>query len=259
MEHKNRKTGDQPFEKSLPDKVLFNFLYHLQIPFNIRIGLDGKRNNVRLLAYFIAERKIILSNSMEISLSDINQIEITGKNAAAFFKKVLCNLPESNELRQFEGKKTIIYSFGKKGYIESHLVKAYPYFFILHTENPKRFGKKIRKLHSYIINYKLFVSAYSLFRPYPGNFIEEGTLYDTVKAGKWREEFRELAGYLREILGEEKTKLVTFALKDGREITGVFEKYRSMNNSFSYRIFNPDNPKEGITIFKHAIDDVWEN
>jgi transketolase len=123
----------------------------------------------------------------------------------------------------------------------------------------KRSGKKIKKSHSYIIKYKLFTSAYSLFRPYPDDLMEEGTLYDTVKAGKWREEFKELSWYLKEILGKEKSKILTFALKDGREIMGIFEKYRSTSNPFSYRLFNPDNPKEGITVFKHAIDDLWEN
>jgi hypothetical protein len=259
MEDKRQRADSQPSERSLPDKSLFNFLYQLQIPFTIRIGLDNKESNVRILAYFITERKIILSNSMEVSLSDINQIEITGKNAANFSRRVLCNLPESNELHKFEGKRIVIYPFGRRGYIKAHLVKAYPYFFILRTENPKRLEKRMKRFYSYIIKYKLFVSAYSLFRPYPDDLIEEGTPYDTVKAGKWREEFTEIAGYLKETLGEEKSKLLTFALKDGREITGVFEKYRSTNNPFSYRLFNPGNSKETITVFKHAIDDLWEN
>ena len=219
----------------------------------------GYTQNVRLIAYSIANREITLSNLEEVRLSDINQIEITGKNSIYFFKKVIPNLPNSNELQQFEGKRIIIYPFGKKGYIKASLVKAYPYFFILHTESLKRSGKKIKKSHSYIIKYKLFTSAYSLFRPYPDDLMEEGTLYDTVKAGKWREEFKELSWYLKEILGKEKSKILTFALKDGREIMGIFEKYRSTSNPFSYRLFNPDNPKEGITVFKHAIDDLWEN
>jgi len=260
MKNREQKVNNsQRPAKSYPDKVLFNFLYQLQIPFSIRIGLDGKEDNVRLLAYSIANREIVLSNLKEVRLPDINQIEVTGRHAADFFKKVLCNLPESSELQQFEGKKIIIYPFGRKGYIKARLVKAYPYFFVLHTEILRRSGKRAGNSHAYIIKYKLFTSAYSLFKPYPEDLTEEGVLYDTVKAGKWREEFTELAGYLREILGKEKSKLLTFALKDGREIMGVFEKYRSMNNPFSYRVFNPDNPKEGITIFKHAIDDLWEN
>ena len=259
MGDKKQRTNNQLSEKSLPDKSLFNFLYQLKIPFTIRIGLDKKESNIRLIAYSIANREIILSNLEEVRLSDINQIEISGKNSINFFKKVIPNLPNSNELQQFEGKRIIIYPFGKRGYIKAHLIKTYPYFFILHTESIKRLGKRTKRLHSYIIKYKLFVSAYSLFRPYPDDLIEEGTPYDTVKAGKWREEFTEITGYLKEILNKEKSKLLTFALKDGREITGVFEKHRSMNNPFSYRVFNPDNPKESITIFKHAIDDLWEN
>ena len=259
MGDKKQRTNNQLSEKSLPDKSLFNFLHQLQIPFTIRIGLDKKESNIRLIAYSIANREIILSNLEEVRLSNINQIEISGKNSINFFKKVIPNLPNSNELQQFEGKRIIIYPFGKRGYIKAHLIKTYPYFFILHTESIKRLGKRMKRLHSYIIKYKLFVSAYSLFRPYPDDLIEEGTPYDTIKAGKWREEFTEITGYLKEILSKEKSKLLTFALKDGREITGVFEKHRSMNNPFSYRVFNPDNPKESITIFKHAIDDLWEN
>jgi hypothetical protein len=259
MGDKKQRTNNQLSEKSLPDKSLFNFLYQLKIPFTIRIGLDKKESNIRLIAYSIANREIILSNLEEVRLSNINQIEISGKNSINFFKKVIPNLPNSNELQQFEGKRIIIYPFGKRGYIKAHLIKTYPYFFILHTESIKRLGKRMKRLHSYIIKYKLFVSAYSLFRPYPDDLIEEGTPYDTIKAGKWREEFTEITGYLKEILNKEKSKLLTFALKDGREITGVFEKHRSMNNPFSYRVFNPDNPKESITIFKHAIDDLWEN
>ena len=259
MGDKKQRTNNQLSEKSLPDKSLFNFLYQLKIPFTIRIGLDKKESNIRLIAYSIANREIILSNLEEVRLSNINQIEISGKNSINFFKKVIPNLPNSNELQQFEGKRIIIYPFGKRGYIKAHLIKTYPYFFILHTESIKRLGKRMKRLHSYIIKYKLFVSAYSLFRPYPDDLIEEGTPYDTIKAGKWREEFTEITGYLKEILRKGKSKLLTFALKDGREITGVFEKHRSMNNPFSYRVFNPDNPKESITIFKHAIDDLWEN
>jgi len=46
-----------------------------------------------------------LSNLEEVRLSNINQIEISGKNSINFFKKVIPNLPNSNELQQFEGKR----------------------------------------------------------------------------------------------------------------------------------------------------------
>jgi hypothetical protein len=251
-----RRKNILPSEKSLADKILFDSLYQLQIPVTIRVGLNGKESNVRIIAYYISNRKIILSNLKEIDFSNINQIEITGKHSIDFFRKVIPKLPPDEELQQFRNRKIVIYPFGERRYIKARLMKVHPYFFILGLG---KFVNRVRDYHKIIIKYKLFTSAYTFFNPYPQNFMREDTLYDTVKAGRWREEFKEIRQYLKELLGTEKTKVLTFALKDGKEITGIFEKRRSSNTPFCYRLFNPDNPKEGITIFKHAIDDLWEN
>jgi len=245
-----------PSEKSLVDKILFDSLYQLQIPITIKVGLRRQESNVRVIAYYINNRKVILSNLKEIDFSDINQIEITGKHSIDFFRKVIPKLPSDEELQPFRNKKIVIYPFGERKYIKARLMKVHPYFFILGLG---KFINRVKDYHKIIIKYKLFISAYTFFSPYPQSYIKENTLYDTVKAGKWREDFKEIRQYLKELLGMEKRRFITFALKDGKEITGIFEKGRSSNIPFCYRLFNPDNIKEGITIFKHAIDDLWEN
>ena len=52
------------------------------------------------------------------------------------------------------------------------------------------------------------------------------------------------------------TKVLTFALKDGKEITGFFNRRKSWK-PYRYSLYNPEG-KEVIHIFKHAIDDIWE-
>jgi len=244
-----------------PDEITCKLLRKLKIPFDIKIGLGEKRKNVTLLSYSIPDRRIVLNGLKEVKLPEINQIEITGKNAVRFFKEVVPYLPESSSLQLFKGKNIVIYPFGERGFFKAKLVRDYPYFFILHKTITKKSGRTRKTFHSFIIKYKLFISAFSLFNPYPEKFIKETEeLYDQVVAGEWRKEAKEIGKLLKEIMGKEKEKLITFALKDGREITGVFNRNKSWNIKFIYRLFAPHDPeyKESISVYKHAIDDLWE-
>ena len=78
------------------------------------------------------------------------------------------------------------------------------------------------------------------------------------EAGVWREELKETTKLLlEEFKGRKVSKLlVTVALKDGREITGVMKR-RTGFKGFFYTLLDPDNPKAKIFIFKHAVDDFW--
>ena len=54
----------------------------------------------------------------------------------------------------------------------------------------------------------------------------------------------------------EKELLLTLALKDGREITGVMQKYEGYKK-LRFVLKVPQNPIKKIAIFKHAVDDFW--
>lgn len=192
---------------------------------------------------------------------DINRLEFIGVNAVKFYKEVLPELPASVSRKNFDGKTIYIYPFGEKGYQRWTLVKEYPYFFVLYRKERVRKGKdrkgKPKVSHIYLVKYKLFLSAHVLFSPYPERLIEEGKPCDMVEAGDWRKGAKDISGMLKEELRGIKEKVLTFAFKDGREITGMFEKERSYI-PFCYRLFDLDNRKRGVTIYKHAVDDFWE-
>jgi hypothetical protein len=248
-------------DNSLFDEKLFQLLKDKKVFFDLYVRLDRKVANARVVNFSVQDRLLEL-NKLRVNFWDINRLEFTGVNAIKFFKEILPELPVSVSKKNFDGRTICIYPFGEKGYQKWTLLKEYPYFFVLHSSKKISEGKgkkeKPKVFHTYIVKYKLFISAHSLFSPYPGQLIyEKGELYDVVKAGAWRKGAKDIASMLNEELVEADEKLLTFALKDGREITGVFEKNRSYM-PFCYRLFDPDNRKRGITIYKHAIDDFWE-
>ena len=242
---------DENFYRLLKDKKVF---------FDVCLGLARKVTGVRVMDFSMDDRLLEL-NRLEVKFWNINRLEFRGVNAIKFFKEVLPELPRSVSRKNFDGKTIYIYSFGEKGYQKCTQLKEYPYFLVLYRREKRRVGKKEKgksKLsHLYIVKYKLFISAQSFFSPYPKQLIKEGELYDTIEAGNWRKEAKDIAGMLEKELGEAEERLLTFALKDGREITGMFEKNRSYI-PFCYRLFDPDNRLNGITIYKHAIDDFWD-
>ena len=237
----------------------FSLLKETKTPFNLRIGLSRKgenlRNNVIVLDFSIPERKFLISGGETFKFQEINEITFSGRNAVKFYKEILPSLPELEE-PFFEGKDIYIYPFGEKGFIKAKLIRFYPHFFLLHLKQKK--GKPPKPVHTYIAKYKVFTSAFSLFNPYPQNLIKEtGEIYDNVKPGAWREEASEIGRIILDLIKDHKKgKILTFALKDGREITGFFDRRKSWR-PYRYPIYNPEG-KEAIHIFKHAIDDIWE-
>jgi hypothetical protein len=204
--------------------------------------------------------RLLELNKIKVKLWEVNKLEFTGINAVKFFKEILPELPIGISKKNFEGKSIYIYPFGEKGYQKWTLVKEYPYFFILHRKEKAQKENREGKLgvsHIYEVKFKLFISAHTIFSSYPKQLIIERELYDIVEAGAWREWAKEISALLKEELRNDKKKVLTFALKDGREITGVFEKKRSCV-SFCYRLFDPEDRKKGISIYKHVIDDSWE-
>jgi len=239
------------------DEKIFPLLKESKIQFNLRIGLKTERRNVTLLDFFIPERKIVISGGEVVKLPEINEITFQGINAVKFYKELLPLFPASyEECSFFENKNLYIYPFGEKGFFQGKALKIYPYFFLLHITKKSRNSKK--PTHIYKLKYKVFISAFSTYKPYPKELIEEtGKIYDRVKPGSWREEAQEIGKLLKEILKDSKEgKVLTFALKDGREITGFFNRKKSWR-PYRYPIYNPKG-KQTIYIFKHAIDDLWE-
>ena len=250
-------------DNSLFDEKLFQLLKDKKAFFDLYVRLDRKVTSARVVDFSMQDRLLEL-NRLRVKFWDINRLEFTGVNAVKFFKEILPELSEdtSSRMKDFEGKTFYLYPFGEKGFQRWTLVREYPYFFILYRKKKiqQKKGKKGKSKvsHIYTVKYKLFTSAHAFYFPYPQQLIaEEETPYDMVRGGKWREEFRDIAKMLKEEMRGVKEKLLTFALKDGREITGLFIKNKSYVH-YCYRLFAPENRKRAISIHKHAIDDFWE-
>jgi len=203
------------------------------------------------------KRKVVVSGEV-FSFQDFESFDFRGRDAVRFYREVLPELPPSSYLTKFEGKTVWIYPYGAppERWI---LVRAYPYQFLLHrVERVKMPDGSVRKFHYYQLRYKLSLSAYTLFNPYPKELIKEGEPLSPHKAGNWREDARELVSYMKEeFKGRGKKELLlTLALKDGREITGVMRKYEGYKDMcFTLRV--PQEPVKKMRVFKHAVDDFW--
>jgi hypothetical protein len=259
-------SSDTFIDYSRFDEEVFQLLKDKRVFFDLYVGLDRKVSCARIVDFSISDRTVEF-NSLKVNVWDINRLEFTGTNAVKFFKEVLPELPDTPliGMKLFEGKTVNIYPFGERGYQRWILVKEYPYFFVLYRKQEigskgRKKGRKVKSkvVHTYAIKYKLFTSAYAPFFPYPKELISEDVeLYDMVQGGRWRNEFKSVVDMLREEMKGVREKLITFALKDGREITGLFRKDKSYIR-YCYRLFSPKDENRSITIYKHAIDDFWE-
>lgn len=241
---------------SFYSESFFSLLKETKTPFNIRIGLSRNfRNNVIVLDFSTSEKKLLISGGETFKFQEINEMTFSGRNAVKFYKEILPHLPESDDTF-LDDKNIFIYPFGEKGFLKAKLIKSYPHFFLLHLKQKK--GKSSKAIHVYKAKYKVFTSAFAPFNPYPQNLIKEtGEIYDHVKPGAWREDAKEIGKIILETVREKKEgKVLTFALKDGREITGFFNRKKSWK-PYRYSLYKPGG-KEVIHIFKHAIDDIWE-
>ena len=237
------------------DGILFSALRDNRVVFDL-VELSGKvRKDVWVVSFSVPKRLLVLSDG-PIQLSQVGRLNFGGKDAVRFFKEVIPKLPESVCLSSFGGKPVYLYPYGLSPE-KWELVKCAPYFYVLHKVEFLR-GRKTRKVHSYSVVYKLSLSAFTLFAPYREDLISVGEPVGPHEAGVWREELKETTKLLlEEFKGRKVSKLlVTVALKDGREITGVMKR-RTGFKGFFYTLLDPDNPKAKIFIFKHAVDDFW--
>ena len=240
--------------KSVVDGFLYFLLQQSRVTFNL-VELSGRvRGEVWLLSYSLPNRRLVLSDG-SVSLQNVGRLKFTGRSAVRFFKEILPELPPSEGFPFAEGKKFFVYPYASSGE-EWKLVKYYSYFLVLYKSSLLR-GKKPRRIHEYSVVYKLSLSAFTVFGPYPENLIFEGEPVVPHEAGVWRKGAKEIAKFIFQEFKERKEKelLVTLALKDGREITGLLNRFRL--SGFYYVLSNPSNEKEKIFIPKHAVDDFW--
>ena len=242
------------------DGALFSALRESRTVFDLK-ELSGKvRKDVWVLSYSMEKRLLALSEGL-VKFQDIARLDFKGRNAVKFFKEVLPKVPDAEEFKVFEGKPFYVYPFASP-YERWRLVRACPYFFILHRsvgtlKGKKGKRKKLGKMHEYSVVYKLSLSLVVPFAPVRGELITEGEPLGFHQAGIWREEAKQITKFMLDEFMERKVRKlpVVLALKDGREIKGILRR-RGLSG-FYYVLLNPENVKEKIYVFKHAVDDFW--
>ena len=233
---------DQKKQVELFNSLFWNLLSTERVSFILKLKLDRVRKNVSVRYINWRAKKVVLNTGESFLLADINTFEFTGENAKNFRKKVLPNLKDFSSYFKFaEGKEVLLYPFGEKEILRATLLKEYPHFFVLERDR------------NFIVKSKSFTSAFAL-KHYP---LISGSIevYEFPSPG-WRETRKELVGYLREIFKKNSRPKVTFALKDGREITGYIRKKSTLYGYFYIPLF--DGEKNLAITFWHAIDDLWE-
>ena len=242
MEKKEKKEMTYKEQVEFVTKLFWNLLSIERIHFDMKSKLDRVRKSVSVKSFNWETKKFVLNTGESFSLADINTLEITGEDAKNFRKKILPNLKDFSSYFKFaEGKEVLLYLFGEEETLKATLLKEYPYFFILERDR------------DFVIKSKSFISVFAL-KPYPlisGNI----EVYEFPNP-EWRKTRKELVGYLREIFKKNPKPKVTFALKDGREITGYIRKRTSLYSYFYLPLF--DGKKNLVVAFWHAIDDLWE-
>jgi hypothetical protein len=193
-----------------------------------------------------------------LAIKRLARLNFKGREAVRFYKEIVPYLPEGGCLGSFVGKTIYVYPYAAPPE-RWELVRCGPYFFVLHgVEYVKSGAGKPRRVHSYSLLFKIATSAYTLFRPYRSELIALGEPLMPHEAGKWREASKEVTWLMLEEFKKRRKRalLVTLALKDGREITGVLRK-RGGCSGFYYTLLDPENRREKIFVFKHAVDDFW--
>jgi hypothetical protein len=247
--------------RGIPDSFVERDIYQLlsgkRLSFDL-VLLSGRVVRGGWVVKFSEEMKKVVVSGEVFPLSGLASLDFKGQEVVRFYREVLPELPPSTELQFFEGKTIYVYPYGAPPE-KWTLLKAYPYQFLLYrAEKVKMPGGSYRKFHHYQLRYKLSLSAYTFFNPYPEKLVSEGEPVAPHRAGSWREDARELVSYMKEEFKDrgKKELLLTLALKDGREITGVMRKYEGYKDMcFTLRI--PQEPVKKMRVFKHAVDDFW--
>jgi len=227
------------------DFILYSVLKENQIAFDL-VELSGKvREGVKVLALDYPQRRVIFSDGQTF-FWNIGRLNFTGKNAKHLSEKVLPEIPTSSSFFDYIVGKTIyIYPYNSEK--EEWKVEGYfKYFLILSREG------------EYSVVYKLSLSAFAPFLPYPENLIKGGEPIAEHKPKSWKEGAKDVRRLLRREFAKRKAKSlkVTFALADGREVTGSYSKY-SLRSVLLFPLFTAGEPKREIMIFGHAVDDFW--
>jgi len=242
------------------DGPLFSALKDSKAVFDL-VELSGKvRKDVWILS-FSTEKRLLMLSEGPVKFQNIARLNFKGRNAVKFFKEILTNIPEVEEFKVFEGKPFYVYPFASP-YEKWELIRACPYFFILHRSvktrgNRGKAGRRPVKVHEYSVVYKLSLSLVVPFMPVRKELITEGEPLGSHQAGAWREGAKEITKFMLDEFKERKVRklLVVLALKDGREVRGILRR-RGLSG-FYYVLLNPKNRKEKIFVFKHAVDDFW--
>jgi len=240
------------------DEFVFKKLCEGRFSFDLYELSGKKRRSVRALSFSSSDKTLRLSTGVMVPLSRLARLNFKGREAVRFYKEIVPYLPEGGCLGSFVGKTIYVYPYAAPPE-RWELVRCGPYFFVLHgVEYVKSGAGKPRRVHSYSLLFKIATSAYTLFRPYRSELIALGEPLMPHEAGKWREASKEVTWLMLEEFKKRRKRalLVTLALKDGREITGVLRK-RGGCSGFYYTLLDPENRREKIFVFKHAVDDFW--
>ncbi len=239
------------------DGVILKVLAGRRLSFDLSL-LSGRAVKGAWVAKFSEEKRRVVVSGEVFSFQDFRSFDFKGREAVRFYKEVLPELPPSSFLDRFEGKTIYIYPYGAPPERWT-LVRAYPYQFLLYrAKRVKMPDGSVRRFHYYQLRYKLSLSAYTFFNPYPEELVKEGEPISPHRAGNWREDAGELVRYIKEEFKRsgKKELPLTLALKDGREITGVMQKYEGYKE-LRFVLRAPQDPVKKIVIFKHAVDDFW--
>ena len=251
---KERRLTDE--EKLKIESSFYSLLRDGRFVFDLEV-LGGKRYKDVFLVGFSVPRRLLLTSAGSFSVANLARLEFKGREAVRFYKEVVPKLPEPTCLFAFKDKPLFVYPYGRE--LEKwFLVSCYPYFYVLHRSELLKRGRKKLRLHTYSVVYKISLSAFTLFAPYRKELVSLGEPIRGHEAGVWREELKETTKMvLEEFKKRKKSKLlITVALKDGREITGIMKR-RTGVKGFFYTLSDPKDEKAKVFIFKHAVDDFW--
>jgi len=235
-----------------PEKQFYDFLKEKGLYVDIKT-LDGKKFFKRkVLDYSLKTRRIIFDGGLSFHFKDLYRLRLVLKNPTKFLK-AFKKFPPSESFKKFETKRIYIYPYDKKPK-DYMLIRFYKYTLLLYRRKQRKKGY----IHFIDFIYKLGISAFSLFTLYPENLIKKDEAISPHEANTWRSEIKEIFKCLKNEFKTRDSKelLVTLALKDGREITGLLNK--DSLNYFSAKLKAPK-LKRYIFIFSHAIDDFWIN
>ena len=230
------------------DKIVFNFIKNKNLKFNLTT-LEGETyKNLKLIDYSIEYKVILTTEAKRFHLKEIYKLSIFIKNFKSIKKEIEKSFPSSSKLSVWEGKKVYVYPYAKPP-MDYTLLRYYPYSLLL--------LRKLKTGFTLDIVYKLGLSAFAFLKPYPKEFIKEDKPTQKHKSKMWSRAAICIKESLRREFRAKQTDklLITFALRDGREITGYYFKNMLYCNFEYFTVVCPKNKRGSIRLFPHAIED----